>query len=116
MTAVFTNRAPGATSSAVRAGHMCGHAFSESKLWPTLPLEVRMVLSCIRRLFTKKKSWPILRPVRKPFAGRFLPNVENLDERIVPATTAVFTKATGLLTVLGDAGNNTIAISRDAAG
>jgi Ca2+-binding RTX toxin-like protein len=42
--------------------------------------------------------------------------LETLDERIVPAVTASFTPGTGILSVLGDAGNNNIVVSRDAAG
>jgi Ca2+-binding RTX toxin-like protein len=39
-----------------------------------------------------------------------------LDRRILPAVTATFSVAQGVLTVIGDAHDNTIAISRDAAG
>jgi Ca2+-binding RTX toxin-like protein len=75
-----------------------------------------MALSWIRRMINKK-SWPISRPGRKPpHQGRFLPSLECLDERVLPAVTAVFVQPAGLLTVLGDAANNSIAISRDAAG
>jgi Ca2+-binding RTX toxin-like protein len=44
------------------------------------------------------------------------PQVEALADRIVPAVSAVFTPGTGHLTVLGDALNNTIVVSRDTAG
>jgi Ca2+-binding RTX toxin-like protein len=45
-----------------------------------------------------------------------LPALEPLDQRILPATTASFSPGTGLLSVLGDAANNTIVVSRNAAG
>jgi Ca2+-binding RTX toxin-like protein len=78
--------------------------------------EVNMLKSWIRRIF-KKKPWPIVRPRgKRPFQGRVVPNLESLDERIMPAITAVFSQPAGLLTVLGDAANNTITISRDPAG
>jgi Ca2+-binding RTX toxin-like protein len=45
-----------------------------------------------------------------------LNGIEMLDRRVVPAVTAVFSAAQGVLTVIGDAQDNTIAVSRDAAG
>src|SRR5262249_5275042 len=75
-----------------------------------------MLFSWIRRMFTRK-LWPISRPERKqPLKRRFVPTLECLGERVMPAVTAVFAPASGLLTVLGDAADNTITISRDAAG
>lgn len=74
-----------------------------------------MFLTWIRSLF-QRKTRPIVRPIRRPFAGRFLPNVESLDERVLPSVSAVFSQPAGLLTVTGDAADNTITISRDAAG
>src|SRR5436305_9397514 len=47
--------------------------------------------------------------------GRLQLEVEALTERILPAVTASFSAA-GVLTVLGDAQNNNITVSRDAAG
>jgi Ca2+-binding RTX toxin-like protein len=41
---------------------------------------------------------------------------ESLESRLMPAVTATFTPGSGLLTVIGDAQDNTITISRDAAG
>ena len=41
---------------------------------------------------------------------------EMLDIRVLPAVTATFSAAQGVLTVIGDAKDNTIAVSRDAAG
>jgi Ca2+-binding RTX toxin-like protein len=52
------------------------------------------------------------RPSRPPFA----PRVEGLENRLTPAVTAVFSPGTGILTVVGDGLNNTITVSRDAAG
>ncbi len=75
-----------------------------------------MALSWTSRM-VKKKSRPISRPGRKqPNQGRFVPALESLGDRILPAVTAVFVPPVGVLTVLGDAGNNTITVSRDAAG
>lgn len=39
-----------------------------------------------------------------------------LDRRILPAVTATFSAAQGVLTILGDATGNNIAVSRNAAG
>ena len=45
-----------------------------------------------------------------------LTRLELLDRRVLPAVTATFSAAQGVLTVIGDAQDNTIAVSRDAAG
>jgi Ca2+-binding RTX toxin-like protein len=45
-----------------------------------------------------------------------LPALECLGERILPAVTATFLPSIGVLTVFGDAADNTIVVSRDAAG
>jgi Ca2+-binding RTX toxin-like protein len=45
-----------------------------------------------------------------------VPTLEVLGERILPAVTATFSAANGVLTVMGDALDNTVAVSRDAAG
>jgi Ca2+-binding RTX toxin-like protein len=42
--------------------------------------------------------------------------VDELNQRLVPAVTASFASGAGILTVFGDAQDNTITISRDAAG
>jgi Ca2+-binding RTX toxin-like protein len=64
-----------------------------------------------------KKVRPTSRSAHKqPSQGRFVPTFEPLDERILPAITASFSAAAGVLTVNGDAGNNTVVVSRDAAG
>ena len=64
------------------------------------------------------KTW-----LRKPAATRsersepsFDQGFESLETRLMPAVTATFTPGSGTLTVFGDAANNTIAISRNAAG
>ena len=45
-----------------------------------------------------------------------LTGLELLDRRVLPAVTATFSAAQGVLTVIGDANDNTIVVSRDAAG
>ena len=47
---------------------------------------------------------------------RFRPALEALDARELPAVTATFSATAGILTVLGDSQNNTIEVSRNAAG
>src|SRR5215469_3492774 len=51
---------------------------------------------------------------RVPLAG--LTGLELLDRRVLPAVTATFAAAQGVLTVTGDDQDNSIAVSRDAAG
>src|SRR5690242_20104891 len=53
------------------------------------------------------------RPIRRRHARLGL---EALAERIAPAVTASFLPSAGILTVLGDSLDNTITVSRDAAG
>jgi Ca2+-binding RTX toxin-like protein len=66
---------------------------------------------------SKKKSGSVSRSGRKQLhQGRFLPAVEPLDDRILLAVTASFSPGAGVLSVFGDARNNTIVVSRDAAG
>jgi Ca2+-binding RTX toxin-like protein len=70
----------------------------------------------INRIFNKR-SRPVARPRRsQPFQGRFVPALESLDERLLPAVTASLSASAGILTVFGDAGNNSIVVSRNAAG
>jgi Ca2+-binding RTX toxin-like protein len=71
-----------------------------------------MAMSWITRCLKQKT-----RPIRKnsPYS-RPLPALEQLGERILPAVTATFVPASGTLTVIGDALNNSIVVSRDAAG
>jgi Ca2+-binding RTX toxin-like protein len=63
----------------------------------------------VRRLIRGRKPLP-----NKLWPGRFSPALERLADRIVPAVTASF--GAGALSVFGDELNNTITISRDAAG
>src|SRR5262249_17383536 len=75
-----------------------------------------MALSWLSRM-SKKMSRPVSRSGRKqPNQGRFMPALEPLGDRILPAVTATFVPPAGELTVLGHAADNTITISRDAAG
>src|SRR5260370_759674 len=75
-----------------------------------------MALSWIRRMF-QKKSRPVSRSGRnQPDQRRFLPALEPLDERLLLTITASFSPGAGILSVFGDAQNNTIVVSRDAAG
>src|SRR5262245_38147128 len=69
-----------------------------------------MLKSLMRRLFGRPG-------VRKSRWARSLPlRLEALGERIAPAVTALFTPGAGILTVFGDALDNNIVISRNAAG
>src|SRR5262245_60404408 len=66
-------------------------------------------------LTARVRNW--FRPVRTMVENRrFLPRVERLGERVLPAVTATFTAAGGTLRILGDETDNTIMVSRDAAG
>src|SRR4051794_21364808 len=67
--------------------------------------------SWFSRLLTK-----MFRPGRRTSPPGRLPRLEALSERILPAVTATFTPSQGVLTVLGDNLDNTIALSRNAAG
>jgi Ca2+-binding RTX toxin-like protein len=75
-----------------------------------------MARSWLTHWFTNKVR-PVRRPVRKTiYHGRFRPKVEALDERVLPAVTATFSPVGGLVRVVGDALDNTVVVSRDAAG
>jgi Ca2+-binding RTX toxin-like protein len=65
----------------------------------------------LRRLSTGRRPAP-----RKLWQGRVLPTLEALDARIAPAVTATFSPGSQLLSVFGDSLDNTITLSRDAAG
>src|SRR5262245_54273939 len=52
-----------------------------------------------------------VRPPARPRLG-----LESLDDRVVPSVTSAFSAVTGVLTVAGDDLDNTIVVSRDAAG
>ena len=56
------------------------------------------------------------RPAPPRCPRRFTLRLDELDARAVPAVVAVFLPGTGLLSVIGDSLNNTITVSRDAAG
>ena len=53
---------------------------------------------------------------RRPARRSLALSLESLDNRIVPAITASFAAGTGVLTITGDALDNSITVSRDAAG
>src|SRR4051794_34287997 len=75
-----------------------------------------MSLSWMNRML-KKKSRPLSRSANKSLNhGRVLLTLEALQERVLPAVKASFAPGTGLLSVFGDAANNNIVLSRDAAG
>src|SRR5262245_33800197 len=67
-----------------------------------------MLRSMYRRWFGSR------RPIRKQKNHRFVPGILGLENRVTPAVTAQF--SAGTLSVLGDNLDNTIAISRNAAG
>src|SRR5262245_29772319 len=56
------------------------------------------------------------RPSRRYRAECGLAGLEAMDRRVLPAVTAAFLPAAGVLTVFGVALDNTIVVSRDAAG
>src|SRR5262245_40912437 len=53
---------------------------------------------------------------RRPILYRSAPRVEPLEGRLAPAVTAFFSPQAGILSVLGDNLDNTITVSRNAAG
>jgi Ca2+-binding RTX toxin-like protein len=61
-------------------------------------------------------SKPSQRPLRRDRRAVRFVGLESLDNRVLPAVTATFTPVVGVLTVIGDALDNTIVVSRDAAG
>src|SRR4051794_26064977 len=73
-----------------------------------------MAMSWFRRLLQKQSRPAPQQGRKKPW--RFVPALEPLGERVLPAVTASFSPTAGILSVLGDAQNNTIVVSRDAAG
>ena len=65
----------------------------------------------------RKPRTPLKTTPRTPAADpSFTQGFEPLETRLMPAVTASFSASAGLLTVFGDAQNNTIEVSRDAAG
>ena len=61
-------------------------------------------------------GWLDFRFTRPRRPRRFQLRLDELDPRIVPAVTASFLPGPGVLTIIGDSLNNTITVSRDAAG
>lgn len=53
---------------------------------------------------------------RRPLSLQTLAGFESLETRLTPAVTASFAAGTGVLTIIGDALNNNITVSRNAAG
>src|SRR6266545_297714 len=49
-------------------------------------------------------------------SSRFTPGLQSLEAREVPAVVAMFSPGSATLTVFGDSLDNTITVSRDAAG
>ena len=75
-----------------------------------------MATTWLTRWFTNKMR-PLRRPVRTKIDRRqFGPTVEALDKRVMLSTTATFSAARLQLTITGDAQDNTIVVSRNAAG
>ena len=72
-----------------------------------------MFKSKIGRLLELRRSR--LRPSRNRRAARFS-FLEVLESRATPAVSAIFSPGAGLLTVFGDALNNNLVVSRNAAG
>jgi Ca2+-binding RTX toxin-like protein len=69
---------------------------------------VTMFRSALSRWFSPR------RPIRTKKSHRFIPTFVGLESRLTPAVTASFSN--GVLSVFGDALDNTIAVSRNAAG
>src|SRR5262245_24301653 len=82
------------------------------RLHQTSEREVVMssVSEFMRKLGFRRSSSAKPRRKRSAFA------IEPLESRVMPAVTASFLPTAGLLTVFGDNANNTIDISRNAAG
>ena len=70
----------------------------------------KVLIKCTTPSLANARSRRVLRKTR------WQPWLESLEARLTPAITASFAAAQGVLTVTGDAQNNTIAVSRDAAG
>src|SRR5688572_14563951 len=68
----------------------------------------------LRNLLSKSRATSSKRRTRAPHA--FVPAFESLESRRMLAVTAVFTPATGVLSVYGDSSANAIDVSRNVAG
>jgi Ca2+-binding RTX toxin-like protein len=64
----------------------------------------------------KLRRRPAVRRARRRSPDRLVPACESLETRVVPAITGVFSASSGVLTVFGDALDNNIELSRNAAG
>lgn len=71
-----------------------------------------MVTSWCKRML----KWKIGRAYNRSEHPRFVPTLECLGERVLPSVTASFAAGAGVLSVFGDHLDNTIVVSRDAAG
>src|SRR6185503_8464769 len=72
-----------------------------------------MLLAFVKKLIRHRER----RTARHRFlAPHTRPTFEQLDSRLALAVTAAFAPATGTLSVFGDSLDNTIELSRDAAG
>src|SRR5262249_60720621 len=75
------------------------------------------MVRCWLRSLLKTMARPASRRGGKKLAARrFSPELEPLADRVLPAILAVFTPGAQTLSVFAASPNNTIAISRDAAG
>src|SRR5262245_13338606 len=74
-----------------------------------------MTWSWLQRLLKRKPARVCRTGRKKSWGNRCVPNLEALADRIVPAVTAIL-RGGVLLSVIGDEQDNTITISRDAAG
>src|SRR5262249_22988234 len=109
---------PAGRMSVLRPAALAGRRALRRRRWARwFPFpRVSLVLSLLKRVL-KERFRPVNRPGRPgAWQGRFLPAFESLTERILPAVAATFVPGTGTLTILGDAQNNAIVVSRDAAG
>lgn len=68
----------------------------------------------IRNLWTKLRAGRDVRPAQRLIS--YSPAFEALEDRRMLAVTASFSAASGVLNVYGDSGDNTIEVSRNAAG
>src|SRR5262245_24363816 len=104
-------RAPATPAGRMNPSSVVGQLCPYFSFWRPL-----MALSWMIRML-QKKARPVSRSGHKlPSQGRFLPALEPLDDRIVPAVTASFSPGRHILSVFGSPQNNNIVVSRDAAG
>jgi Ca2+-binding RTX toxin-like protein len=84
----------------------------------TQTIAIRTGSSIMKKLPIKGTTQSVEKPrTRRAFRKtRWQPGLESLEVRLTPAISATFAAAQGVLTITGDAHDNTIAVSRDAAG